>query len=88
MNKIRAIHERRPDTENPIHGRIMVYQVGSFYTVEKDDKGRPIKREIIEIILHNEHFMIYLSSSTEVMLWKEIGKTEFVSIEYFVDLED
>jgi hypothetical protein len=88
MNKIRAIHERRPDIENPVHGRIMVYQVGSFYTVEKDDKGKPIKREISDILLNDEHYEVYLSSGTEKMLWKGIGNTKFVSIEYVVDLED
>lgn len=87
MNKIRAIHERRPDTENPVHGRIMVYQVGSFYTIEKDEKNRPIKREISDIVSDENHFKVYLSSGNEKMLWKEIGKTEFVSIEYVVDLE-
>lgn len=88
MNKIRAIHERRPDNDNPVHGRIMVYQVGSFYTIEKDEKNRPIKREITDILFDENHYKVYLSSGTEKMLWKEIGKTEFISVEYVVDLED
>jgi hypothetical protein len=88
MNKIRAIHERRPDSDNPVHGRMMVYQVGSFYTIDKDEKNKPIKREITAIIFENNHYKVYISSPNETMLWKEIGNTEFVSVEYVVDLED
>jgi hypothetical protein len=86
MNQIRAIHERRPDNDNA-HGRIMVYQVGSYYTIKADESNKPIKRKITDIVLVDNIFKVYIGSETEKMLWKEIGRTEFVSVEYVVDLE-
>lgn len=88
-NTIRRITERKPCSENHPEGFEMVYQVGTIYTVayEEVENQRPvkIKKKISAIMLVDDHFHIYVLGDNEEFLWKELGKTAYVSVEYQID---
>jgi len=86
---IRRLSERVPDRdqltneEKPL-GRLSVYQVGSDIIVGKED-NRAVKKKISQILFDKGFYYIFVQADNQQFLWKEIGKTEYISVEFMID---